>query len=254
MQRAGPEPFSGLLGLLSGLGVEQVGRGDVGQGLRRSHVLRVERAGGVAVEVQRTEPTVVVAQREREHSGQPGIGGEGAEVREAPVTADQVRQADRLAGLVGRHARPLAGGRLHLLELQGRVVGRRDVVRVDAGGDEGDAGGGDRQHVHDASDEVVQDPLDREVGHQGARELAQHTRQLPLLDHARPPTRTGSRGPDRATAGPAKHTVTAVGSCPGRRCDEVVGDRPRAAAQPSRRTARRRSVRCRPYDGSARPP
>ena len=59
---------------------------------------------------------------------------------------------------------------------RGAVVGeiKRDARRVD------------REDVDDAQDEMVEDPLDREVGEEGVRELAEDVRE-PLFDHGHGP-------------------------------------------------------------------
>ena len=72
VQRAAAELVRGLLGVLTGLRVDQVGGGDVGQDLRGGEVALVQQAGAVAVEVQRTESALAVVQREGEHRGQAG--------------------------------------------------------------------------------------------------------------------------------------------------------------------------------------
>ena len=55
-------------------------------------------------------------------------------------------------------------------------------------GDQGDARRVDRKDVDDPVHQVVEDPLDREVGGQGARELAEHVRE-PILGHVGTPAR-----------------------------------------------------------------
>jgi hypothetical protein len=70
MQRAVPELLRRGLSVLPRLRVEQVRRGHVGQGLRGLHVVGVEVARRIAIEVQGTEPASAVAQREREHRGE----------------------------------------------------------------------------------------------------------------------------------------------------------------------------------------
>ena len=84
-------------GLVASLGIEQVGGRDVGQRLRRAHVVRVELAGRVAVQIERAEPAVAVAQREREHRGQPGRERGRGERRESIVGAE-VGDGDGLPG------------------------------------------------------------------------------------------------------------------------------------------------------------
>ena len=61
------EPGHGRGGVDSGLGVEQVGGGDVGEDTGSPQFLVAERTGSVAVEVEGAEPLVVQRQRESEH-------------------------------------------------------------------------------------------------------------------------------------------------------------------------------------------
>ena len=63
--------------------------------------------GRVAVEVERAEPTVAVAQREGEHRRQPASSAAGANCGNRSSVA-QVRHRDGLPGPVRRQARPLA--------------------------------------------------------------------------------------------------------------------------------------------------
>src|SRR4051812_21804765 len=46
---------------------------------------------------------------------------------------------------------------------------------------------GSRKASRDAGHQVLEDPLHRGVDHQGGSEVAQHTRQLALSDHAHAP-------------------------------------------------------------------
>ena len=182
VQRAVVEAFGGGAGLFAGLGVEQVGGRDVRQRLGRAHVVRVELAGGVAVQVERAEPALAVAQREREHRGQPGRPGRRGEHRE-PIVGVQVGDRHGLPGFVRHQARALADLGLQLLEAQRGLVRSGDVARRHPGRDQRDPRRRDRQDLDDPFDEVVEDALDREVGDQRARELAEHRRQLVLIDH-----------------------------------------------------------------------
>ena len=175
-QRVAAEPVGSLPGVPAGLGIEQVGRRHVSQGLGRGQVPLIEGAGGVSVEIQRAESPVVVAQREGEHRGQAGFDRLRREPGE-PVVGPQVWHDDALAGVIRQGARAFADLGLQPLVAQGCVVGGGDVVRVHARGDQGDPGGGHRQNVDDPLDEMIQDPLDREVGDQCAGELHQHLLQ-----------------------------------------------------------------------------
>ena len=58
VQRDVVEAVGGRAGLLAGLGVEQVGSGHVRQRLGGLHVVRIQGARRVAVEVQRAEPAL----------------------------------------------------------------------------------------------------------------------------------------------------------------------------------------------------
>ena len=97
VQRVVVEPVGGLAGLLAGLGVEQVGGGDVGQGLRDVHVVRRPAPGSVAVEVECAESPVAVAQREGEHRGQ---------TRPPPRRARTAGTGRRARGRAPRRPRP----------------------------------------------------------------------------------------------------------------------------------------------------
>ncbi len=189
VQAVREEEVRGPAAVLATLGVDQVGRRDVGEGLRRRHVPVRERPRGVTEEVQGTEPTVVVTQREGEHRRHPHVGREGSELGEATVAID-VRHGDRLPRLVRQHAGALPERGLQLLQLQRGIVGGGNVVRVGGVVHERDPGGGDRQHLDDALDQVVQDAVDREVGEHGAGELGQHGGQpLVAIHPGRPNTR-----------------------------------------------------------------
>ena len=182
VQGAAVELLGRVLELGPGLGVGQVGHGDVGQRLRRFHVARAERPRAVPVQVEGPELAAVVPQREGEHRGEPG-GERGRPERRERVRAAQVGHGDRLPRLVRAEAGTLADLGLQLLEAQRRIIGGGDVVGAGGRGDQGDPGSGDRQDVDDAPDEVVQDALDREVGGHGASELAENVCQLPVRCH-----------------------------------------------------------------------
>ena len=64
-----------------------------------------------------------------------------------------------------------------------RLVGPRYESGMCRGGDQGHSRRVDREELDDASDEVVQDPLDREVGDQRARELTEHVGETVLDYH-----------------------------------------------------------------------
>ena len=91
----------------AGLSVQQVGRRDVGKGLRGCHVALVETADVPAVEVERPQTAIVVAQREGEHGHQPLDQGAFRESRK-PLVVAQVRDRDRRVGVVGSKTGPLA--------------------------------------------------------------------------------------------------------------------------------------------------
>jgi hypothetical protein len=124
-----------LPGLGARLRIEQIGGGDVCERLRRHHRLVVQRAGGLAVQIERAEPLIAVSQRKREHSDQAGLPGAHREVVEAGLFA-KVGNADRLARVVRHHARSFAEIALQELVPERRCIRRGDMVRVAPGGDE----------------------------------------------------------------------------------------------------------------------
>jgi hypothetical protein len=126
VQGADPEAVGHVLRLLARLGVDQVGRGDIGQDLRRSHLLDVERSRGVPVQVERPEPALPVQEGEGEHRSHPRGECRRSELRELLV-ARQVRHGHRLPGLVGQQAGALSQLGLQLLEQQRGRVGGGDV-------------------------------------------------------------------------------------------------------------------------------
>ena len=129
-----PRAFGGVLQFLPGLGVDQIGGGDIGQGLGGRQRLGGEAAGGVPVEVERAQLMVAVAQRKGEH--RPHALGQcaGGEVRET-LLVKQFRYLDGFAGGVGQDARSLAEFGLQLLVEQCRSVRGADVPGVFTGGD-----------------------------------------------------------------------------------------------------------------------
>ena len=175
----------GLAGIVARLRVQQVGGGDVGEGLRDVHVVGFEPTGAVAVKVECAETPVAMAQREREHCGQTRRGRGGRELRKAVVVA-QVGHRDGLAGSERRDARPLRVLSLEALIAKRRCVRSGHVARSHPFGNQGDANRSDGQDVDDASDEVIEDSLDREVGDQRPGEVAENLRQLFFLDHLSP--------------------------------------------------------------------
>ena len=186
VQRLDLRLVPGLLDLLPGLRVDQVGRRDVGERLGGGHLLRRQCAGAVPVQVERPELPVAVAQWEGEHGHQAGRQRMGREGREAGLLP-KVGDGHRITRGEGQQARAFAELGLQLLVAQGRFVRRGQVSRVGPGHDDGDAGPADREHVHDPSDEVIQDRLDGKVGGHGAGEVAEDVRQFLLDLHHRTP-------------------------------------------------------------------
>ena len=113
------------------LRVEQVGGRDVGQRLGRVHRVGVQRPGGVAVEVERAQLRVAMAEREGEHRAQPVARARAARSSGTGSRLAEVRDRDGLAGSVGGEARPFAELGLQLLEPQRRLVRRRDVAGIE---------------------------------------------------------------------------------------------------------------------------
>ncbi len=122
----------GLLEIGTGLGVEQVGRGDVGQGLGGDHGPFVQGPRGVPVQVQRPQPPVAVPQRKGEHGHEASIDRLRRERRE-PALGSEIGHRDGLARLVSREARSLVELGLESLEAQGCVVRGGNVVRAGPG-------------------------------------------------------------------------------------------------------------------------
>ncbi len=185
VQRALPSTLGGVAQVRARLRIEQVGRGDVRQGLRRGHGAGVHGPGARAVEVERTELVVVLAQGEGEHRRQPLFERTRREGGEAVVEAE-VGNEDGLASFVSDETRSLAQLGLESFEPHGGLVGGRDVAGLRPRRDQGDARGADRQHVDDPDHQVVQDGLNREVGDEGPREFAEDVREPPLDLHETP--------------------------------------------------------------------
>ena len=182
MQRARVELLGSILQFGTGLGVGQVRRRHVGQRLGRFHVPACQRTRRVAVEVERTELTVLVAQREGEDGRQSGLECPRGRTPVNMVVAE-IGHGDGLTGLVGAQARAFADFGLQLLEAQGRIVGRRHVVGRRRRRDQRDTGPGDGKDVDDALHQVIQDALDRKIGGHGACEFTQHDCQLAIRCH-----------------------------------------------------------------------
>ena len=120
-------PFGGVLEIGAGPGVVEIGGGHVGQRLRRRHVVVVQLARRVAVEVESTELAVALAQREGEHRRQPGLDGSGAEDLETILVAE-IGHGDGVARPVGGEAGTLVQFGLELFVAQRRFVGGGDIV------------------------------------------------------------------------------------------------------------------------------
>jgi hypothetical protein len=73
MSRIVVEAAGGLESLFASLGVEQIGGDHIRERLGRRQVGSFQGAGGVPVEVERSEPARSVAEGEREHCCQPSL-------------------------------------------------------------------------------------------------------------------------------------------------------------------------------------
>ncbi|MCC5947167.1 MAG: hypothetical protein JJT89_01815 [Nitriliruptoraceae bacterium] len=187
------------LRVLTSLGVDQVGGRDVGQRLRGLHGVGIEAPGRLAVQVQRTEAMFALVQWEGEDRAETSLDRRRGEGRE-PRVARHVVHPHRRPGVERQHAWPLPDVRLETLVAHRPRIGRGDEARLATLADQGHPGGGDRQDAHDLPDQVIEDLLDREVGRQGARELAQHRGQLHVVDHEEP-NADGRRMEARARSG-----------------------------------------------------
>lgn len=109
-----PEPAGDLRHPLPRLGVQQVGRRDVGQRLCRRHISGFQPPLGLTVKVQRAEAAVTVQQRKGEHRRHARGHRRRAELRVAAVDRE-VGHLDRLTRLVRGPARPfpVIGLQLH---------------------------------------------------------------------------------------------------------------------------------------------
>jgi hypothetical protein len=183
VQRARVELLGRVLQLGPGPGVGQIGHRHIGQDLCYLHVARAEWSRSVAVEVQRAERLVVLAEGKGEDGAQTGRGGPRPEHWEGIVPA-QVGQGDRSPGLVSGQAWPLADFCLQRLEAQCGGVGGGDVVGALGPRDEGHPRPGNGKDVDDPPHQMVENPLNREVGGHGGCELAQHICQLPIGCHS----------------------------------------------------------------------
>ena len=88
--------------------------------------------------------------------------------------------------LVGRQAGSLAELGLELLEAHRGLVRGSDELGVSGRGDQRDPGRIDGQDLDDPEHQVIQDPLDREVGGHVASELAEHVGQAVIGEHGCP--------------------------------------------------------------------
>jgi hypothetical protein len=176
------EAVRGFAQLLAGLSVDQVGRGDIREGLRRLQVSLLQRPGHPPVEVEGAEPAVAVEQGEGEHSRQTRVDGGRGELRKATVVR-QVWHRDGLAGLIGSQARALPDRALQAFETQCILVRGGYIARGQVLVDQRDSRRGDGQDLHDAFDQMVEDSLNWEVGDHRASELAQDRREFVPLNH-----------------------------------------------------------------------
>jgi hypothetical protein len=141
--------------------------------------------GAGAVEVERAQLLVVMTQRECEHRREALFDGSGGEDRE-PVVRPEVGYDHGHPVLICHETGAFTQFGLQLLEAHGRIVGGGDVVRLLPRRDQRHAGGTDGEHVDNAHDQMIQDRLDREVGHQRPRELTEDVREPPLDLHETP--------------------------------------------------------------------
>src|SRR3954466_7613991 len=124
VEREVPEVTGCHFFFLASLRVDQVRGRDVGQRLRRNHVLRVEITLGVPVQVQGAQPAGAMVEREGENGGQPALRTGGRELRE-PAVRSQSRDGHGLTRAISQNAWPLPTSRLHVLEKQGGFARRR---------------------------------------------------------------------------------------------------------------------------------
>ena len=209
----GAEPHEGLMLRLNGFskvvtspGVEQVGRGDVGESLSCRHVGIAERAAAHPVKVQGTEATLAIAEGEGEDRNQTFAECMLGELRE-PIVLGEVRDHDGFVGLEGRDARAFIEIGLEPFETQRRGIGGRDLTRRSRRRDQRHAGGIDWQQVHDAVHQVIEDAPDWKVGGNSASELAQHVGQPTVVHHEVPRpncARMRSAGPGGDHRAPAE--------------------------------------------------
>ena len=116
-------------GVHPGLGVEDVGGGDVGEDLPAQHVLRAQLLGRARVEVQRAQAPAVEPQREGVDGAEALLHRAGREALE-PALLGEVGDEHGLTGLVGQDARPFAELELQLLDHEDLLVRRRDEVQL----------------------------------------------------------------------------------------------------------------------------
>src|SRR5579863_10214109 len=67
VERAGMESLGGVLQLRTSLSIGQIRRGYVGEGLCHLHIPGTEGAGGIAIQIERAEAPIHIAQRKREY-------------------------------------------------------------------------------------------------------------------------------------------------------------------------------------------
>jgi hypothetical protein len=160
----------GIVKVLSRLRIVEVGGRDIRERLGGSHCRRAKTSPSVAVQIECAEPMVTVAQWKREDRSETGIDRPRRKAGESGIRT-QVRDRDRVAGLVRRKAWTLAKLRLQSLELQRRIIRSCQEARGYARRDDGYAGGRNGQHVDNSHHQMIEYALDREVRHQRVGEL-----------------------------------------------------------------------------------
>jgi hypothetical protein len=121
------------------LGIDKVRRSHISQRLRDDHVLVTQGAKGVAIQVERPEPQIFVAEGKAEYGTEAGLSRLGAERGEL-VVLSEIRDGDRLARSVRSHAWTFLECRLQFHICQRPFVGGGHMVRAESLGNECDAG------------------------------------------------------------------------------------------------------------------
>ncbi len=190
VQSTVPKTVTGLGGLLACLGVQHVGRGDIGQCPRRCLVAGIQGTWGIPVEVQSTQSAAAVPQWEREHRSHPRRQRRRSERGEAAV-GGKVGNCYSRTRLIRRDARPLTQLGLQLLETQRGRIRSGDIMRSRPRRDQRHPGTGNWQHLDDPLHQIIEDPLNREVRDHRACELAEHRRQSLFTDNTSAQHETG---------------------------------------------------------------